>query len=98
MRHLASACEAIAGTPKKLHKIAIVADYLKSRTPREAEISAIFLSGRPFPVWEEATLQVGGSLLWRLLGELGGLPTRRCDCSILWASCWRAQLSLRRKG
>ncbi len=70
MRHLASACEAIAGTPKKLHKIAIVADYLKSRTPREAEISAIFLSGRPFPVWEEATLQVGGSLLWRLLGEL----------------------------
>ena len=70
MRHLASACEAIAGTSKKLHKIAIVADYLKSRTHREAEISAIFLSGRPFPVWEEATLQVGGSLLWRLLGEL----------------------------
>src|ERR1700726_3198212 len=70
MRHLASACEAIAGTPKKLHKIAIVADYLKSRTPRQAEISAIFLSGRPFPVWEEATLQVGGSLLWRLVGEL----------------------------
>ena len=70
MRHLASACEAIAGTPKKLHKIAIVADYLKSRTPREAEISAIFLSGRPFPVWEQATLQVGGSLLWRLVGEL----------------------------
>ena len=70
MRPLASACEAIAGTPKKLHKIAIVADYLKSRTLRQAEISAIFLSGRPFPVWEEATLQVGGSLLWRLVGEL----------------------------
>ena len=70
MRHLASACEAIAGTPKKLQKIAIVADYLKSRTPQEAEISAVFLSGRPFPVWEETTLQVGGSLLWRLVAEL----------------------------
>jgi DNA ligase-1 len=70
MRHLASACEAIAGTTKKLQKIAIVADYLKSRTPQEAEISAVFLSGRPFPVWEETTLQVGGSLLWRLVGEL----------------------------
>jgi DNA ligase-1 len=71
MRHLASACEALAGTTKKLQKIAIVAGYLKSRTPREAEISAVFLSGRPFPVWEETTLQVGGSLLWRMVAELG---------------------------
>jgi len=70
MRHLASACEALAGTTKKLQKIAIVADYLKSRTPQEAGISAVFLSGRPFPVWEETTLQVGGSLLWRLVAEL----------------------------
>src|ERR1700724_1248665 len=70
MRHLASASEAIAGTTKKLQKIGIVADFLKSRPPREAEISAGFLSGRPFPVWEETTLQVGGSLLWRLLAEL----------------------------
>src|ERR1700731_1437134 len=70
MRHLASACEAIAGTTKKLQKIAIVADYLKSRTQQEAEISAVFLSGRPFPVWEETTLQVGGSLLWRMVAEL----------------------------
>src|SRR3981081_589073 len=70
MRHLASACEAMAGPTKKLQKTAIVADYLKSRTPQEAEISAVFLSGRPFPVWEETTLQVGGSLLWRLVAEL----------------------------
>src|SRR6266853_6343556 len=70
MRHLAAACEALAGTTKKLQKIAIVADYLKSRTPQEAGISAVFLSGRPFPVWEETTLQVGGSLLWRLVAEL----------------------------
>jgi ATP-dependent DNA ligase len=70
MRPLASACEAIAGTTKKLQKIAMVADYLKSRSPEEAGISAVFLSGRPFPVWEETTLRVGGSLLWRLLAEL----------------------------
>ena len=70
MRHLAFACEAIAGTTQKLQKIAIVADHLRSRTPQEAEISAVFLSGRPFPVWEETTLHVGGSLLWRLVAEL----------------------------
>src|SRR5467141_1597603 len=72
MQRLAQACERIASTPKKLEKIAIVAGYLKSRTPEEAAASAVFLSGRAFPLWEETTLQVGGSLLWRIVGELAG--------------------------
>ena len=70
MIKLAEACERIAATTKKLEKIAIVADYLKSRTPEEASVSAVFLSGRPFPVWEETTLQVGGRVLWRIVAEL----------------------------
>ena len=49
MQRLAETCEAIAGTTKKLEKIAIVADYFNSRTAEEAAISAVFLSGRPFP-------------------------------------------------
>ncbi len=72
MRNLAETCEQIAGTTKKLEKIAIVAGYLKSRPPGEAAVSAVFLSGRAFPVWEETTLQVGGSLLWRTVQELSG--------------------------
>jgi ATP-dependent DNA ligase len=72
MIKLAEAGERIAGTTKKLEKIAIVADYLKARTPEEASVSAIFLSGRPFPVWEETTLQVGGRVLWRIVAELSG--------------------------
>src|SRR6266481_10189751 len=72
MIKLAEACERIAGTTKKLEKTAIVAEYLKSCTAEEASISAVFLSGRPFPVWEEATLQVGGRVLWRLVAELSG--------------------------
>jgi len=72
MRKLAETCEAIAATTKKLQKTAIVADYFKSRTADEAALSAVFLSGRAFPAWEEATLQVGGSLLWRVVGELSG--------------------------
>jgi DNA ligase-1 len=70
MINLAEACERIAATTKKLEKTAIVADYLKSRTPEEASIASVFLSGRPFPVWEETTLQVGASLLWRIVAEL----------------------------
>jgi DNA ligase 1 len=72
MRKLAEICEAIASTTKKLQKTAIVADYLKSCPPEEAAISAVFLSGKAFPAWEEATLQVGGALLWRVVQELSG--------------------------
>jgi DNA ligase-1 len=72
MKHLAEACEAIAATTKKLEKIRIVADYLKARPVAEASVSAVFLSGKPFPAWEEATLQVGGRLLWQVVGELSG--------------------------
>lgn len=70
MRRFAEACEAIAATTKKLQKIAIVAGYLNSRSVDEAAISSVFLSGKPFPAWEETTLQVGGTLLWRIVAEL----------------------------
>jgi DNA ligase-1 len=72
MRKFAEACERIAGTTKKLEKIAIVADYLKSSPPEEASVAAVFLSGRPFLAWEQTTLQVGGRLLWKVVGELSG--------------------------
>src|SRR2546429_8496240 len=72
MQRLAEACERIAGTTKKLEKTAIVAEYLKSRTPGEAAVSAVFLSGRAFPLWGETTLQVGGALLWRIVAEVSG--------------------------
>jgi DNA ligase 1 len=72
MQRLATASEAIAGTTKKLLKTGIVADYLKSRTIDEAAVSAVFLSGRAFPAWEETTLQVGGRALWRIVAELAG--------------------------
>src|SRR5580704_1329909 len=70
MRKFAEACERIADTTKKLEKIAIVADCLKSSLPEEASVAAVFLSGRPFPAWEETTLQVGGRLLWKVVEEL----------------------------
>jgi len=72
VRKLAEACERIAGTSKKLEKIGIVAHYFGSCTGAEAAVSAIFLSGRPFPVWEETTLQVGGRTLWQIVEELSG--------------------------
>jgi DNA ligase 1 len=74
MQRFAAICEAIRGTTKKLEKIRIVADYLRSTTTRDAAVSSVFLSGRPFPAWEETTLQIGGRWLWRIVAELAGKP------------------------
>jgi DNA ligase-1 len=68
----AELCDAIAGTTKKNEKTRILAAYLRSRTPEEAAVSAVFLSGRAFPAWEETTLQVGGQLLWRVIMDITG--------------------------
>src|SRR5579872_7544029 len=69
---LATACEAIARTTKKMEKTQLVAVYLRSRSADEAAVSAVFLSGQPFPAYEQATLGVGGTQLWRAVQELSG--------------------------
>jgi hypothetical protein len=56
MRKFAEAGEHIAGTTKKLEKITIVADYLKSISIEDASVAAIFLSGMPFPAWRQAAV------------------------------------------
>ena len=72
MQKLVQSCEQIGSTSKKLQKIAIVAELFRSTPPEDAAVAAVFLSGRPFPVWEETTLQVGATLLWRIVRELSG--------------------------
>ena len=76
MLHFSQTCDAIAATTKKLEKMALVAAYLQSllRTMPliEAATAVIFLSGRPFPAYEETTLQVGGAVLWRVISGLSG--------------------------
>lgn len=71
MQEFAATCEAVAATTKKTEKVRLVAEYFHSR-PEEAPQTAVFLSGRAFPAWEERTLQIGGNLLWRAVAELSG--------------------------
>ena len=70
MLSFAQTADQIAATTKKLEKTALLAEYLKSVPVEEAAVAAVFFSGRPFPAWEETTLQVGGTLLWRTVQEL----------------------------
>jgi DNA ligase 1 len=72
MFNFAKTADQIAATTKKLEKTALLAGYFKSVAVEEAATAAVFFSGRPFPAWEETTLQVGGTLLWRIVAELSG--------------------------
>jgi len=70
MLGFARTAQSISGTSGKLGKISLLADYLRSAALEDATIAAVFFSGRPFPASDEATLQVGGALLWRVIAEL----------------------------
>src|SRR6516165_3349685 len=70
MDRLAQTCERIAATTKKGEKIAILVEYFRACSLANASTSAIFLSGRAFPAFEERTLQVAGALLWKLVADL----------------------------
>jgi DNA ligase-1 len=72
MQAFAQTADAVAATTKKLEKVRLVAEYLRSRPVEEAAQASVFFSGRAFPAWEERTLQVGGTLLWRTVAEISG--------------------------
>ena len=75
MQSLAELGERIGATTKKTEKVILVADYFRSSALNDAAVSAVFLSGRAFPAFDERTLQIGGSLLWKLVGEITGSRT-----------------------
>lgn len=72
MQSFAELCEQIAATTKKTEKVVLVSGYFTSSRSRDAALASVFLSGRAFPAFDERTLQIGGSILWKLVAELSG--------------------------
>ena len=72
MRRFVETADAVAATTKKLEKVALVGDFLRSLALDEAACAAVFLTGRAFPRREERVLGIGGSSLFRLVVELSG--------------------------
>jgi DNA ligase-1 len=72
MQALAELGERIAATTKKSEKVALLAEYFRAHDTNDAAISAVFLAGRAFPAFDERTLQIGGSTLWKLVSETSG--------------------------
>ncbi|HUS19665.1 MAG TPA: hypothetical protein VMZ25_08440, partial [Terriglobales bacterium] len=70
MEAFAQLCEAVSGTTRKTVKVGLVSDYFQQHPVEESSLAALFLSGKAFPAYTEATLQVGGSLIWQALEKL----------------------------
>jgi len=72
MHRFTQTCNAVAATAKKTEKIRLVSGLFQTLPVEDAVRAAIFLTGRPFPRWDERVLGIGGMLLARLLGEISG--------------------------
>lgn len=76
MHAFVETCDAVAATTKKLEKIRLVSQLLKSLPLEDGVRAAIFLTGVAFPRNDERILGVGGTHLYRLVAELAGKDPR----------------------
>src|SRR2546422_376886 len=72
MYHFAQTAETIAGTSSKLGKIAFLADYLRILSEDDLGPAAVFFTGRPFPLTDARTLNVGWSALINAVQQISG--------------------------
>jgi len=72
MRRFAETAERISQTSSKLAKTATLADYLRSLSDDDLRAAATFFTGRPFPLCDARTLNVGWAALIRAVQEIAG--------------------------
>jgi len=71
-KSFAEVCERVGATSGKNEKVDRVSIYLRELPVDEAGLAARYFGGNAFAAWQERTLQIGGSLLWRALAEISG--------------------------
>ena len=105
MRRWSDLAERVAATTRTSEKTALLADYLRSLSPDELPVAAVFLTGRPFPEADQRTAGLGWSAIVTAVGELAGAtragPRRGLRPPLrprAWRSrtCWPAPATRRR--
>lgn len=72
MQRLAETAVAISQTSSKLKKVALLADYFRGLPDEDLRAAAVFFTGRPFPLADARTLNVGWAALLRSVQEISG--------------------------
>ena len=70
MRRFAETAEAISGSRSRLAKIRTLSEYLRNLPEPDLRAAAIFFTGRPFPLFDGRTLNVGGAMLTRAIQQI----------------------------
>ena len=73
MRRWSDLAERVAATTRTSEKTALLADYLRSLSPDELPVAAVFLTGRPFPEADQRTAGLGWSAIVTAVGDLVGV-------------------------
>jgi DNA ligase-1 len=72
MRLFADTAESISKTSSRLKKVRILADFLQNLSDEDLRAAAIYFTGRPFPLADPRTLNVGGAALARTVMDVTG--------------------------
>ncbi len=73
MRRWSELAERLAATTRTSEKTALLADYLRSLTPDELPIAAVFLTGRPFAEADQRSAGLGWSAIVTTIAEIAGV-------------------------
>src|SRR6478672_9347691 len=74
MRRWSELAERLAATTRTSEKTALVADYLRTLTPEELPVAAVFLTGRPFAEADQRGAGLGWSAIAPTVTEIGHVP------------------------
>jgi len=72
VRDFVQTADAVGATTKKLEKLRLISEYLKSLRNTDASIAARFFSAHAFPAHDERTLGVGVTALSGVIAERAG--------------------------
>jgi len=72
MRRFAETAESISQTSSRLKKVRILADYLQDLADPDLRAAAVFFTGRPLPLTDDRTLNIGGAALARVILDIAG--------------------------
>jgi ATP-dependent DNA ligase len=72
MHRFADTAETIARTASRLRKVRILADYIRELSDADLRAATVFFTGRPFPLTDARTLNVGGAALVQVVLHVAG--------------------------
>src|SRR5918912_489462 len=74
MRRWSEVAERVAATTRTSEKTAVLADYLRTLSPRELPIATVFLTGRPFAESDQRAAGLGWAAIATSVAALADVP------------------------